>query len=159
MIPEVSAILYFAYTALISPDRLSEAAPSAEFHFIAHLPEAELVFPIFDEDLGGGLPSVRPMGGQSVWGAVFEVPEQQAAGLDRAEQQEGRTPFDGFTAVDRQGGRHQVRTHTAPPSSELEQQHPPSPEYMETVVKGARHWGLPAGWVAGLEEHVTGPLI
>lgn len=159
MILEVSAILYFAYTALISPDRMSEAAPSAEFRFIAHLPEAELVFPIFDEDLGGGLPSVHPMGGQSVWGAVFEVPQNQAAGLDGAEEREGRTPFDGFTAVDRQGGRHRVLTHTAPSPPKPGRRHPPSADYMEIVVEGARHWGLPAGWVAGLEEHVTGPLI
>ena len=155
-----SAILYFAYTALISPDRMSEAAPSAEFRFIAHLPEAELVFPIFDEDLGGGLPSVRPMGGQSVWGAVFEIPDDQAAGLDRAEQLEGRTPCGGFTAVDRQGVRYQVRTHTAPSSSpKPDRRHPPSAGYMAVVVEGARRWGLPAGWVAGLEEHVTGPML
>ena len=155
----MSAILYFAYTALISPDRLSRAAPSAEFRFIAHLPETELVFPILDEDRGGGLPSVRPMGGQSVWGAVFEVPEDQAAGLDRAERMDGRAPFDDFTAVDRQGGRHAVRTHAARTPHGPEQHYPPSAEYMGLVVAGARHWGLPTGWVAGLEEHITGPLV
>ena len=138
---------------------MSRAAPSAEFRFIAHLPETELVFPILDEERGGGLPSLRPMGGQSVWGAVFEVPEDQAAGLDRAERMDGRAPSDGFTAVDRQGGRHRVRTHTARTPEGPEQHYPPSAEYMEMVVAGARRWGLPAGWVAGLEELITGPLV
>ena len=28
-----------------------------------------------------------------------------------------------------------------------------------TVVDGAQHWGLPMGWVAGLEEFVEDPLF
>ena len=27
------------------------------------------------------------------------------------------------------------------------------------IVAGGRHWGLPTGWVAGLEEYVEDPLI
>ena len=32
-------------------------------------------------------------------------------------------------------------------------------EYMRLIVEGGRHWKLPAGWVAGLEEYVEDPLF
>ena len=153
----MSAVLYFAYTALLSPDRMSETAPSAEFRFIAHLPETELVFPILDDRWKGGLPSVRPMAGNTVWGAVFEIPADRIGDLDPAERSEGRIPSDGFRAVDRQGRGYRVRTHAAESSDEATVSHFPSRGYMDLVVRGARRWGLPTGWVAGLEERITGP--
>jgi hypothetical protein len=30
---------------------------------------------------------------------------------------------------------------------------------MRMVVAGGRHWKLPTGWVAGLEEYVEAPLF
>ncbi len=45
-------LLYFAYSARIAPDRMAEAAPGAEFQFIAHLPEWGLQFPIDGDGYG-----------------------------------------------------------------------------------------------------------
>ena len=30
----------------------------------------------------------------------------------------------------------------------------PSSEYLSLMVAGSRHWNLPVGWIAGLEEHL-----
>ncbi len=152
----MSSTLYFAYTAHIAPDRLATVAPGADFRFIAHLPETRLVFPIKDAVWDGGLPSVRKEPGNTVWGAVFELPEQFVAALNRAEQAEMRVPTNGFKAVDREGRSHPVITHV---HSAGEDEHTPSRQYMELVVAGARHWGLPTGWVAGLEEYLEEPLF
>ena len=35
----------------------------------------------------------------------------------------------------------------------------PSPSYLEHVVAGARHWGLPTGWVINLEEIAEDDLL
>ena len=146
-------MLYFAYTARIAPDLLTEAAPSAEFQFIAHLPETELLFPITNQDWEGALPSIRPRGGNTVWGAVFEVPKSELKGLGEAEKAEGRIPSEEFKAVDRQGRSYAVLTHVSEAGGETVGV--PSSAYMEIVVNGARHWELPTGWVAGLAEHIT----
>lgn len=146
-------MLFFAYTARIAPDLLAEAAPSAEFQFIAHLPETELLFPIVSPDWEGALPSVRPRPANTVWGAVFEVPKSQLRGLHQAEEAEGRVPSQEFKAVDRQGRRYPVLTHVAAEDGETVSA--PSGAYMEIVVNGARHWELPTGWVAGLAEYIT----
>ena len=153
----MSTTLLFAYTAHISPSRMSDAAPSAEFKFIAHLPETKLVFPIKDGEWDGGLPSVRAESGNTVWGAVFEVPTKELRGLDAVEADEGRVQSTSFKAVDREGRSHPVVTHVA--GGDTDSEHTPSRDYMEMVVEGARHWGLPTGWVAGLEEYVEEPLF
>ena len=70
-------MLYFAYSATLDPELLSSIAPNAKFLYIAHLPEAKLVFPTPD-----GRPSVRPAAGNTVWGAIFEV-NAEGVGHDR----------------------------------------------------------------------------
>lgn len=153
----MSTTLLFAYTAHISPTRMAEVIPGAEFKFIAHLPETKLVFPIKDGAWDGGLPSVRAESGNTVWGAVFEISSKSLGALDSVEADEGRVRSNGFKAVDREGRSHKVVTHVA--GGDTDSEHTPSRAYMELVVDGARHWGLPTGWVAGLEEYVEEPLF
>lgn len=144
-------MLYFAYTALISPDRMAEVAPGAEFQFIAHLPAWGLIFPIEDSGWGGGLPSVAPDEHATVWGAVFKVPDHAVRGINDAEEHEERSATT-IEAMDRSGKRHQVVTHRFPGNGNGGCA--PSPDYIRLMLDGSRHWNLPVGWIAGLEEHL-----
>ena len=146
-------MLYFAYTTLIEPGRMRTHAPEAEFQFVAHLPETQLIFPYKNGEWRGGLPSVKAEPGNTVWGAIFEVPSEQLSALDVCEKEEGRVRVT-LSAMDRSGKRHQVVTHVHEENGG--KQHKPSPDYMAIVVAGGRHWKLPAGWIAGLEEYVSG---
>lgn len=125
-------------------------APGAEFRFIAHLPEWGLDFPIAGNGWSGGLPTVRPASGSTVWGAVFDVPDDEFPALDAAEEAEARSATT-VEAMDRTGKRHQVVVHRYDGNG---QPLPPSPEYLSIMLAGSRHWQLPAGWIAGLEEHL-----
>lgn len=150
---EETSLLYFAYTARIAPDKMSEVAPGAEFQFIAHLPEWGLEFPIAGNGWNGGLPTVIPSEGRTVWGAVFNVPDAEAEALDVVEDSEQRVAST-IDAIDRSGVRHHVVTHVydGPPNGT----HAPAPDYLRLMVQGSRHWDLPFGWIAGLEEHIDG---
>ena len=141
--------LYFAYDANIDPSRLGEVAPRAAFEFIAHLPEWKLEYTIANGD--GGLPSVRPLAGNTVWGAVFSVPTDELSAIDEIEAGEGRVPTTA-QAMDREGRRHDVVTHISGNGHDGELV--PEREYVRLMVTGGRHWNLPAGWVASLEEHL-----
>ena len=149
--PEEAALLYFAYTRRIDPHRLAEVAPGAEFQFIAHLPEWGLAFPVADDEWGGGLPSAVPEAGSTVWGAVFTVPDGDVAPLDEAEAMEHRRR-QVVEAMDRTGRRHQVEVHLY--GGNGAGGHAPSSDYVKIMLEGSRHWNLPAGWIAGLEEHL-----
>lgn len=147
--------LYFSYTALMSPYRLRDVAPGAEFQFIAHLPETRLIFPYELEAGSGALPSVRPEPGNTVWGAMFAVTDEDLDAISSAEVLELRTVTYDFKAVDREGKRHSVVTHIHADLTDRVAH--PSKKYMGQIVLGARHWKLPTGWIAGLEEHMDDP--
>lgn len=137
-------MLYFAYSAFLDPVLLSQLAPKAEFQFIAHLPETRLTFPDTE-----GRPSLEPAPGNTVWGAVFKVSGTELKAIGNAEGSEGRVPIKDCRAVDRSGHKYDVSVFAQPFDGS---DHRPSAPYMEQVVKGARHWQLPTGWVAGLED-------
>jgi gamma-glutamylcyclotransferase (GGCT)/AIG2-like uncharacterized protein YtfP len=145
-----AALLYFAYTARIEPERMSEVAPGAEFRFIAHLPQWGLDWPIVDQEWQGGLPTIVEDAGSTVWGAVFEVPEDEFDQLDKAESKEGRKATT-LEAMDRTGRRHSVTVHRAEANGSVAT---PSTEYVSIMLRGSKHWSLPFGWIAGLEEHL-----
>jgi hypothetical protein len=100
---------------------------------------------------------VRAEAGNTVWGAVFELANGALEAIDAAETAEGRIQTQDFKAVDREGRRHSVVTHAH--ATEVANDRRPSRDYMSLIVQGGRHWGLPTGWVAGLEEYVEEPLF
>jgi gamma-glutamylcyclotransferase (GGCT)/AIG2-like uncharacterized protein YtfP len=130
---------------------MSEAAPGAEFQFIAHLPGWGLDFSIEDGAWDGALPTVIPQVGSTVWGAVFSVPDKEFAALDAVESDESRVAST-VEAMDRNGKRHQVTIHLYDGNGNG--RHDPSTGYLEVMLEGSRHWSLPAGWIAGLEEYL-----
>ncbi len=132
----------------MEPSRLARVAPGARFAFIAHLPEWRLHFPIRNGE--GGLPSVRPQSGNTVWGVVFAVEPPDLEALHASQAAEGRVPQTA-QAMDREGHRHQVVVHVSPsPNGEFR----PAQPHLEAMLSGSRHWKLPAGWVASLEEQI-----
>lgn len=161
------ALLYFAYTALLDPDRMAEVSREATFDFVAHLSEWGLTFAIAgigqtlglvpgqERDWGGALPSATPAAGSTVWGVVYTVPDGDRPQLDAAEEAEGRRPRE-VEAIDRTGRRHSVTAYVAEPAPSLTVE--PSPDYVSIMVDGSRHWSLPAGWIVGLEDHLASEL-
>ena len=133
----------------MEPSRLGEVAPGAQFCFIAHLPEWRLHFPIPNGD--GGLPSVKPQSGNTVWGAVFSMEEPELTALNARQAKEGRVAKT-TQAMDREGHRHQVVVHVCETANG---EFHPAASYLHLMVAGSRHWRLPAGWTASLEEHLA----
>lgn len=151
----VKATLYFAYASFLDPDRIGAVSPHARFLFTAHFPETRLVF--VDSDESDGLPSLFAEAGHTVWGGVFEVPDDEVAALTDAEEGEGRVAGWEFKAVDREGNKHDCLTFVAKASPNGDRR--PSPDHLESMIKGAKHWSLPAGWVMGLEDLGDDPLF
>lgn len=147
-VPVTKNTLYFAYTAFLDPDRLQKAAPGAKFAFTAHFPETKLSFVQSDDHVA--IPSLTADSGHTVWGGVFEIPEGQVASLTEAEEAEGRVAGWEQKAVDREGNKYDCLTFVAKGTPNGE--HRPDGEYLKSMIRGARHWSLPAGWVMGLED-------
>lgn len=152
--PVADTTLYFAYTALLDPDRIGEIAPGAKFLFTAHYPETRLGFVASDSR---AIPTLTRDPEHTVWGGVFEVPADELDALVAAEKAEGRRPGFAHKAVDREGNKHDCLTFVASGQPDSDQR--PSAEYLDSMVRGARHWNLPAGWVMGLQDLAEDPLF
>jgi hypothetical protein len=150
-----NSTLYFAYASFLHPDRIGEVAPGAKFLFTAHYPETRLAFVKTGAD--GATATLTHDPAHTVWGGVFEIPSAEVDALVEAEAKEGRSPGFDHKAVDREGNKHDCLAFVAagPPDPDKL----PTPEYLETMVSGARHWSLPAGWVMGLEDLEEDPLF
>lgn len=146
--------LYFAYASLLDPKQLTDAAPGARFLFTAHFPEVRL---IFVANGAGPVASLAESPGSTVWGGVFEVPKAEVDQLVRIEASEGRTPTWEMKAVDRAGNKHDCLAFVSDPAGT--EAGTPSAEYLATMIRGARHWNLPAGWVVGLEDLAEDQLL
>jgi hypothetical protein len=145
--------LYFAYTSLLAPGRLAEVAPGAEFEFTAHYSSTRLKF-VSDGELT--IPTLEESGDHTVWGAVFSVPFVEMDSITRAEKEAGRMPGWEMRAIDRGGNKHDCIAFVGPEGwSEVT----PERSYVDQIVKGARHWNLPAGWIVGLEDLLEDPLF
>ncbi|MCH8971013.1 MAG: gamma-glutamylcyclotransferase [Acidobacteria bacterium] len=139
--------LYFAYASFLDPDRIGEVAPGAKFLFTAHYPETKLGFVHSGTNRATATLTRDPA--HTVWGGVFEIPDDQVEALVSAEAHEGRSPGFDHKAVDREGNKYDCLAFVAAGSPD---DHLPTTEYLDSMIRGARHWSLPAGWVMGLED-------
>lgn len=137
-------MLTFLYDAHLSPDRLIGVVPGAEFLCAAHLPDTRI------ENVDA-TPTVAPAEGETVWGAVFSIPEGELTKLDSSQAEDGRIRQNGFRPIDRDGNVHDAVTYVA---SRAAAPAGTARDHLTAMVEGGRHWGLPPGWVAGLEELV-----
>lgn len=147
--------LYFAYGSLLDPDRMNEAAPGSKFLFTAHYPETRLDFVVTNG--ADAIPTLVKESGHTVWGGVFEIPEEAVDTIIAVEKSEGRKPGFEAKAVDREGNKHDCLTFTAVSGANGDMS--PDPDYLASMISGARHWNLPAGWVMGLEDLADDPLF
>ena len=130
--------LCFLYGPILDPARLESVAPEATFDRIAHLPAHRLAF------APDGAPVVVADDGHTVWGGVFSVPDGRINDLAGASFAD--PVVTSSWAVDRDGNRLEVALVSAADGGQA------TPEAVEDMVTGARHWGLPTGWIVGLED-------
>lgn len=146
--------LYFAYSHLLDPDQLEAVCPSARFLFTAHYPETAIRF-VSTGDAAVATLNEEP--GATVWGAVFDISKTEVKALIAFEREQGRIPGWEQKAVDRAGNKHDCLTFVS-----SDPDHPdatPATDQLTAMIRGARHWDLPAGWIVGLEDLAEDPLL
>ena len=158
-------MLYFAYGSNLNPAQMRERSPEHRVVGLAALREHRLVFPLYSNSWKGGVASVQPQHGGTVWGVLHEVSEADLRELDGHEG--FRAAGDQHNVYDRvtmtvdlvrpdDGSvprRVRADLYVARPSNAS----PPSRRYLDTVVQGARHHRLPEEYVAALTAVATVP--
>lgn len=151
-------MLYFAFASNLDPDQMKERCPGHRVVGLAVLRDHRLSFPRYTERWDGGAASVQLAHGDAVWGIVYDL---DLPDLDRLDGYEGyRGPGDQHNTYDREAvwveltrpadgsvpRRVRASIYLARPANPT----PPSRRYLDAILKGARHWGLPDEYIAKL---------
>lgn len=154
-------MLYFAYGSNMDPDQMKCRCPSAKCTCRAKLPDHRLAFTRKSSNRGCGVADAVQDEGHDVWGGVYEIDEQDVACLDSCEgyrpgrpKQRNAYVRDECTVLEEGDPEHplEVWTYFANPQPDPP---PPSDEYIQTIIKGAREWGLPEEYVRELGSILT----
>lgn len=146
-------MLYFAYGSNMDEQRVKAAnrCPNARFIFSAVLPGHRLVFTRSgDADTCAADAIPDPI--SVVWGVVYDIMDSDRRQLDTREGVGIRAYRPREVLVHPHGDMEQrvmVLTYSATDSADL--QRPPSREYLDHLLRGARQWSLPCDYIAQLE--------
>lgn len=151
-------MLYFAYGSNMDPKQMRRRCPSHRFVTIARLPDHKLVFPRRSAKRRCGVAGFQPCEAADVWGIVYDVSHPyEIITLDAAEgyllgrlrgnayQREQRTVIPGGTALRPLSVEVYVANIEKKPP-------PPSKAYLNHMLRGARHWGLPTPYIEAIEK-------
>lgn len=131
----------FIYAENLHPNQLKRRAPEHKFLFKGYLPDHTIHFPRFSSQWRCGLASVTPSPGERVWGAVFELTDEDLKILDAYD---GEVPEGAFrhlevTVMTEDEQKELVTTHAANPIGKFRVKD----DYLDFVRKGVKHWDLP----------------
>ena len=130
---------YFAYASNLNRQQMRERCPDAKPRFTATLPNFKLIFTGWSRSWHGGVASIRPLRGEKVAGAVYEISDRDLRLLDK---------YEGYPAI---YNRREVVVFTedGEPTKvvtyikiEQSEETKPSPEYIATIQQGYREWGI-----------------
>ncbi|MEJ8810612.1 gamma-glutamylcyclotransferase family protein [Variovorax ureilyticus] len=149
---------YFAYGSNMSHDQIRTRCPSRTFVCVAELRGYRLAFTRYSPKRQCGVADIVASPGASVWGALFDMSEEDLAALDRHEGAHLSPPA--YVRVHVQvstpdGGSVEAITYEVFDKSPVE--HVPSADYLGLMVDGAWEWGLPDAYRAALRGIRSAP--
>ena len=139
---------YFAYGSNLNWVQMQGRCPSSRFICIARLPDYQFGITRHSRLRNCGTANVIAARGKEVWGAVYDICDEDLLILDSFEDgyrreilpvfglSEGEAPFQALVYI-----------------AELEPHVPlPNTEYKRLILEGAKHWNLPSLYLSILEE-------
>lgn len=130
---------YFAYGVYLSRDQLLDRCPDARPMMRAMLADYRLDFTHYSPRRGGGIADIVAAPGEVVWGAVYELNEQDSGRLDAQEGCPGTVARVSLTVLGESGPLEAWSYQVVKKRSTIE----PSEGYLGLLLEGATEWGLP----------------
>jgi gamma-glutamylcyclotransferase len=128
---------YFAYASNLNRKQMAERCPDSKPIVAATLHHYKLVFTGWSREWRGSVASIRPIRGEKVRGAIYQVTEECLKRLDRAKgsdyrrlnvivNNEDNEPMEALTYINQK----------VTPESK------PSPQYLAVIQQGYKDWRL-----------------
>jgi gamma-glutamylcyclotransferase (GGCT)/AIG2-like uncharacterized protein YtfP len=140
--------LYFAYGSNMESAQMERASADHRFLGAARLDGYRLEFRRRSIRWQGGAADIVPAPAESVWGALYELSDAAFAALDRKEA--AGTAYERIEVEVELDGRSVEAAAYAVIAKEPDEV-PPTPDYVRSMLAGARERGVPDEYVALLE--------
>lgn len=146
---------YFAYGSNMDPRQMRVRCPSSRALGRALLEDHALRFTRWSPRRACGVADVVPSPGDTVWGVVYELDDDDGTRLDGFEGFVPGRDGNGYRRVDRSvlvdgDGHRRVGVMTYEVCERSTDRLLPSAAYLRHLLDGAEHWGLPAEYLATL---------
>lgn len=108
---------FFLYADHLNPVQLKRRAPEHQFLYLATLTDHTIKFCRWSSQWRCGLASIVPSLGEKVWGAVFEVTDEDLKFMDEFEHDvpQGAYRHLQITVLNEAGSKELVTTYAANP--------------------------------------------
>jgi gamma-glutamylcyclotransferase (GGCT)/AIG2-like uncharacterized protein YtfP len=131
---------------------MQRRCPSSKFVTIARLPDYQFGITRHSRLRDCGTANVVPSSGKEVWGAVYQVKDEELRIMDGFEDGYRREILSVYPANPRLQAISAL-VYVA----EIEKNVPlPNAEYKRVILEGAKHWTLPDTYIAMLETIQAG---
>lgn len=143
-------VLHFGYGSNMSEEYMKQYTPSLKYVMNAQLPNFEIQFRKYSDNMKGGISSIIDKPGGMVYGVLYEIPREEMEELDILEDVPlgiySRETFKVF-------GSDSV-WHDADLYRVVEPKGPftPAAAYLDLMIAGAKEHGIDADWLARLEK-------
>jgi gamma-glutamylcyclotransferase (GGCT)/AIG2-like uncharacterized protein YtfP len=128
---------YFAYASNLNRKQMAERCPDSKPIVAATLHHYKLVFTGWSREWRGSIASIRPIRGEKVRGAIYQVTEECLKRLDRYQgsdyrrlnvivNNEDNEPMEAVTYI----------------NQKVTPQSKPSPQYLAVIQQGYKDWRL-----------------
>lgn len=148
-------VLYFAYGSNMDPEQMKTRCPDAEFVGIGVMPDYALCFPRRSVKRNCGVSSMAPLAGHETWGVIYRLTAKDLAALDASEGfcSDRAAELNSYNRVAVIVSVDDVPTDMVTYIAVGQENAPmPNAAYLKHIRQGARHHGLPAGYLEYLES-------
>jgi gamma-glutamylcyclotransferase len=130
---------YFAYASNLNRKQMSERCPDAQPKFTATLPNYKLIFAGWSRKWRGGVASIKPLRGEKVVGAVYEISDRDLRLLDKHEGYPSIYNRIEVLVFTEDGDPVKAVTYVKAEQSEETR---PSREYVAIIQQGYKDWEI-----------------
>jgi gamma-glutamylcyclotransferase (GGCT)/AIG2-like uncharacterized protein YtfP len=142
-------MFHFGYGSNLSSEFVKEKLiPNAKFVMKGYLPNFEIQFPFWSEEVQGGYSGIMEAPGELVQGALYEVTEQELIELDDLDVYKDLYQRQTYLVLGEDGEFHAADLYRV---IDPQGPFPPSRAYVEIMLTGARELGLTPDYIARIE--------
>jgi gamma-glutamylcyclotransferase (GGCT)/AIG2-like uncharacterized protein YtfP len=142
-------VLHFGYGSNMSEEYMQQYTPSLKYVRNARLPNFEIQFRKYSENMQGGISSIIEKPGGMVYGVLYYIPKKEIEALDILEDVPlGIYKRETFQVLGDDGNWYAADLYRV---TEPKGPYEPAGQYLDLMIAGSKEHGINKAWIAKLE--------